>query len=397
MFHLCAAAGLLVACLLTASLAQHQKLSLWVLGGVVVLSLGISLTLVLLTKLLSGREILVNYHHQISILTGTGLFLWLLDQPILSYLDVSALGVGMCIAFGRLGCLANGCCHGRPSHWGICYATASNSGHLPPSLARARLLPVPLMESVWVFGIVIVGSALILNGVPSGVTVSMYVAAYAAGRFGLEFIRGDVGRPYTGGFSEAQWTSLFLSGGVVVAGWMDLWPLFHPHWIATLLLAGTMIVVFLIRWGRSTSMHRWLHAQHVLELAVLLDDLACRAPQSTHRSVHHFPVAQTSLGIQLSTGAFETGSGRIFHYTISSRHSPLTSYEGETLARLILCLRHPGISFDIRSATGGIFHLMAREGDPGQATTPLFRTATAALDRSEPPASRTLPRVLEVS
>ena len=45
----------------------------------------------------------------------------LLDAPVLSYLDVTVLSLGLFLAWGRLGCLMAGCCHGRPQNWGVRY------------------------------------------------------------------------------------------------------------------------------------------------------------------------------------------------------------------------------------------------------------------------------------
>lgn len=84
------------------------------------------LALAMAAKIVPGKETLVYYQHEIAVMI-TATFLWrMLRQPVLCYLDVTILGVGLFLAFGRVGCLMVGCCHGRPSPWGVCYARFSS-------------------------------------------------------------------------------------------------------------------------------------------------------------------------------------------------------------------------------------------------------------------------------
>jgi prolipoprotein diacylglyceryltransferase len=48
-------------------------------------------------------------------------FLWLLHEhePIIPYLDVTILVIGIFLVCGRIGCLMVGCCHGKPHRWGV--------------------------------------------------------------------------------------------------------------------------------------------------------------------------------------------------------------------------------------------------------------------------------------
>ena len=49
------------------------------------------------------------------------LYLWLQKLPIRQYLDILAVGLMVALIFGRIGCLWNGCCWGKPTNlpWGI--------------------------------------------------------------------------------------------------------------------------------------------------------------------------------------------------------------------------------------------------------------------------------------
>ena len=77
---------------------------------------------------MTGEERIIYYRHEIAVMVVAALLLWLLRQPLLPYLDVTILGIGMFLTCGRMGCFMVGCCHGRPHDWGVCY--------------RAMLLPV---------------------------------------------------------------------------------------------------------------------------------------------------------------------------------------------------------------------------------------------------------------
>jgi len=73
--------------------------------------------------------------------------------PVRRYLDVMAVGLMMALVFGRMGCLLNGCCFGRPTDlpWGIRFPYRSFSwmSQASPDPARNRSEPyirVPLDE-----------------------------------------------------------------------------------------------------------------------------------------------------------------------------------------------------------------------------------------------------------
>jgi phosphatidylglycerol:prolipoprotein diacylglycerol transferase len=116
---------------------------------------------------------------------------------------VSALPIGH--AFGRLGCLLNGCCYGKASDlpWALDQQEASRH-------------PVQLYEAL--FNILVY--FFLLYFYPrrrrEGEVLAVYCMIYAAGRFSLEFLRGDE-RPAWHGFYVAQIMSaaLFVFGAAV--------------------------------------------------------------------------------------------------------------------------------------------------------------------------------------
>jgi phosphatidylglycerol---prolipoprotein diacylglyceryl transferase len=136
----------------------------------------------------------------------TGLDLW-------STADIFAPSIAIGHVFGRLGCLAAGCCHGKAAEnlpWGIIFTD-------PECLAPMNVLlhPTQLYESA---GELIIFLALIMlrnHKSFTGQLFMMYLILYAVLRFIVEFFRGDVGRGFImGNLSVSQGISIliFLTG-----------------------------------------------------------------------------------------------------------------------------------------------------------------------------------------
>ena len=130
---------------------------------------------------------------------GVNYFGWLLG----CLLSLSALGrlarmhvgallemfVPACLpaqALGRIGCFLGGCCYGIPvdSSWGIVYPR----GSIPfAAHGSAPLAPVQLYEAGWL----LVSYVIVLSLVRKGHRAGVSLIAMGAGRFALEFLRGD--------------------------------------------------------------------------------------------------------------------------------------------------------------------------------------------------------------
>ena len=268
----------------------------------------------------------------------------------------------MFLVCGRVGCLLVGCCHGRPHRWGVCYRVEHAKAGFPAYYVGVRLFPIQAIESLSVFGIVLVGSALVWGGRPPGEALAWYVVSYGVARFGFEFARGDVGRPDLWGFSEAQWTSLLLMGagvGADMAGVVTL----HPwHRAATAGLAMTMLVVASQRHRQRTATHRLLHPSHVKEVAEavavashLASAVSPRAIQRVTPTAVH--VGCTSLGLQISASNINTAVGALHHYALSWRQDIMTHESATALARLILQLTHTTTSYELMQGSQGVFHV----------------------------------------
>jgi phosphatidylglycerol---prolipoprotein diacylglyceryl transferase len=127
---------------------------------------------------------------------------------------ISAVPLGH--AIGRMGCFLNGCCFGAPSKswWAI-------------PLDGVQRHPVPLLESIFNLIVYILLMQVYRVKHREGRVFAAYLVLYSAGRFALEFLRGD---PRLEGFvlNVAQELSLFLFvGGVFL--WFTLPRKRHHH------------------------------------------------------------------------------------------------------------------------------------------------------------------------
>ena len=367
-FRACGYTGLTSAFLVAAGLVICQGLSLLVLTYI---TLGACLTFLLLaaaTKVVTGEEQLIYYHHEVAIVSVSALLLRVLHQPALPYLDVTILGLGMFLACGRVGCLMVGCCHGRPSEWGIRYRAEHAAAGFPHYLVGVRLFPIQAVESLAVFCTVIVGSVFVLKGDPPGTALAWYVAAYGSARFCFEFARGDTDRPYLRGFSEAQWTSMLLMTGVLWAELIGFLPFQVWHfWVGATLIV-IMLGVTVCRRFTSTSKYRLLHPRHVEEVANTLQALSDGSTLSGSARLHKasgapMRVVRTSLGIQMSSSRIRIDRTWINQYCLSRETGTLTEDSAKVLARLVLQLRHLCGAHELIKGQWNVFHLLVRAPD----------------------------------
>lgn len=151
-------------------------------------------------------------------LAGVGYQVWYnRTHPPRAYLPVadyfaSALALGH--VFGRLGCWAEGCCHGSPTGlpWGSAFMDPASS--VPPRLLGVLLHPTQLYEA---FGSALAAAVLIGKVLPDirsgklryGTAFLGYILYYSLLRFMLEFLRGDDrGVFLSPALSPSQWVSL---------------------------------------------------------------------------------------------------------------------------------------------------------------------------------------------
>lgn len=126
--------------------------------------------------------------------------------PLWKVADALAPSIPLGHAFGRVGCLMNGCCYGLPTQapWAV---------HFPPAhvTGGAGVHPAQLYEA---------GLNLALFGALAwqyrrktfdGQVFALYLLAYAVVRFVVEFFRGDYAVRYFGGWlAPGQMVSLLV-------------------------------------------------------------------------------------------------------------------------------------------------------------------------------------------
>ena len=122
-------------------------------------------------------------------------------------------------AWGRVGCFLGGCCYGCPSKWGVVYPP----GSFPYSRCGATpLLPVQLFECVYLLIVFVI----VFFFIRFKHRAVWYIILSPAGRFVLEFFRGDDRGQLLGKtLSPSQWISI----GLFAAGVLWLMKLKHKE------------------------------------------------------------------------------------------------------------------------------------------------------------------------
>ncbi len=229
------------------ALASTAPVSISVLATIVGLVAMLSFALFKSTKLLRRSYSLLNwakkgvYHFQIVALIFTVALLLLLREPVFAYLDILVVALLVYQAFGRVGCFMAGCCHGRPSGWGVRYGSRHAATGYFYFVRGVRLFPVQLVEATWLF--MLAGLAIathILHHAP-GENVALYIVGYGAGRFSFEFLRGDPGRYFVYAFSEPQLTAVLLTAAVIALELIGVLPFGWWHVVVLLIMIAGMV------------------------------------------------------------------------------------------------------------------------------------------------------------
>lgn len=146
--------------------------------------------------------------------------IYLCRKPRLDYfkiVDILIPYLAMAHAFGRLGCLAAGCCFGKPTDfgWGIVFPTNSmtHSQYLVDGLVAAHEHPLPVHPTqLYESGAeILMFAALLLFRTRKrfhGQLFLAWLACYSIIRSFIETLRGDTERGLYYGLSNSQWISL---------------------------------------------------------------------------------------------------------------------------------------------------------------------------------------------
>lgn len=146
------------------------------------------------------------------------LFTRLKKLNFLEYFDLVMPQIALAQGFGRIGCVLAGCCYGleTDSHFHIIF----RESHYAPN--NIQLLPTQPISSALNFLNFIALLFISKRVKASGQVAGFYLIFYSAGRFILEFFRGDLERGNIGILSTSQFISIFLFligiGIVVIRG-----------------------------------------------------------------------------------------------------------------------------------------------------------------------------------
>jgi len=367
-FRVCGYTGLGLAIVLATTMAMRLGLSVTVTAAIVLVATLAFLGLVMATKIVTGEENIVYYHHEIAVVLTASVLLLLLREPLLPYLDLTILGIGTFLAFGRIGCFMVGCCHGRPCSWGVCYRQKHADAGFTPYYVGVRLFPVQLVESLWVLCTVIVGTCFVIRGEQSGAALAWYVVSYDLGRFSFEFFRGDAARPYTWGFSQPQWISVTLVWCVAAAEVAGILALQRWHLAAAAGVTIAMVLIALKRRFQRTAKFHLLHPRHVKEIAEMIDLsnppgealpnyrwAVFAKPASPQQEIR---VGCTSLGIRVSASRTRLARESIEHFALSRVDNEMSEDAAQSLAEIIARLTGSENAGQLVRGNGGVFHLL---------------------------------------
>ena len=128
--------------------------------------------------------------------------------PFLRYFDLIMPSIALAQGFGRIGCLLAGCCYGMPWN-GACGLTFVHSDFAPNGV---KLFPTQPLYSLLDFAHCALLVRLSKKFRVPGQTAALYLVLYSAGRFVMEYFRGDEIRGNVGILSTSQFIALFIFG-----------------------------------------------------------------------------------------------------------------------------------------------------------------------------------------
>jgi len=135
--------------------------------------------------------------------------------PLWRIADILAPSIALGYAIGRIGCLMNGCCYGRPTDlpWALRFpADHPTQGHY--------VHPTQLYESALNLGLYAALAWLFRRRQFDGQIFAAYLVCYAVLRAFVESFRGDYTTYYLGGYATpAQVLSLFIFTAGLLLWW----------------------------------------------------------------------------------------------------------------------------------------------------------------------------------
>ena len=159
------------------------------------------------------------------LLLAVGVAFWFIARhrmPFWTTCDVFAPGIALGHVTGRLGCMAAGCCYGKPTDvpWAVIFTNPLAAANVGTPLG-IPLHPTQLYEAGAELLILVLLLATERKGKPfAGRTFWLYMFLYAISRYIIEIYRGDP-RGELFGFSTSQFISLVLAPlSLVMLAWL---------------------------------------------------------------------------------------------------------------------------------------------------------------------------------
>ncbi len=154
----------------------------------------------------------------------------------LSFLDLVSPSLAIGIAFGRVGCLLHGCCHGEVCIEGyplaITFPPGAPASFLHHGSAELASLPVhPSQIYSTVHGLLLCALLWRISKyrLPAGSLLGAFLLCYGMGRFLIEGVRGE-NHALGAGFSLAQMISFgFMASGLLILLRAKLWGKSEPY------------------------------------------------------------------------------------------------------------------------------------------------------------------------
>lgn len=209
--------GYLAGVVLGVVLAHHRGLNAGVVLVLALIAAGTFVAVTIVTRIVLGRDVLVYYHQELTVLGTCWPALVLTGHDPAPYLDVVTVGIGTVLTVGRVGCYAAGCCHGRPARFGVRYTEDHVEDGFPARLLGVPLIPVQLLEALVAAALVATGTWLMATDAPAGTTLLVCHAAYAVARFLMEPLRDHTGHRRPAGLTHTQWTALAVLTACLIA------------------------------------------------------------------------------------------------------------------------------------------------------------------------------------
>ncbi|MFC2124611.1 prolipoprotein diacylglyceryl transferase family protein [Bacteroidota bacterium] len=140
-----------------------------------------------------------------------GPVVWSMGYNVWVIIGVISVVMPWVQAIGRLRCLINGCCHGRPvkdSRIGIRYSHHRSRVCGISGLKGELIHPTPLYAIIWLFFVGFLLLGLWYKHVSFSVIFGLYLILIGIGRFVEEAYRGEVQTPIWKGLHLYQWTAI---------------------------------------------------------------------------------------------------------------------------------------------------------------------------------------------